>query len=78
MIMEAYHRKDFHSHRVPKDSVNGHWEMEVRSLPLCSLLKNRRGWEDGKSYRIPGKVYPQQRLAVFALILQRFDFLRRF
>ena len=65
MIMEAYHKKDFQSHRVPKESSTGHWEMEVSSLPLCSLIQNRLGWEDGKSYRIPGKTYPQQRLAVF-------------
>ncbi len=66
MIMEAYHKKDFQSHRVPK-RAEGKWEMEVRSLPLCSLLKNRLNWEDGKSYRIPGKTYPKQRLAVFDL-----------
>ncbi len=67
MIMEAYHKKDFHSHRVPKEAKNGHWEMEVSSLPLCTLLKNRLQWEDGKSYRVPGKTYPQQCLAVFDL-----------
>lgn len=61
-----YHKKDFQSHRVPK-RADGKWEMEVRSLPLCSLLKNRLNWEDGKSYRIPGKTYPKQRLAVFDL-----------
>jgi hypothetical protein len=27
-------------------------------------------WEDGKSYRIPGKTYPKQRLAVFDLSQQ--------
>ena len=67
MIVEAYHKKDFQSHRVPKETADGYREMEVRSLPLCSLLKNRLGWEDGKSYRIPGKTYPQQRLAMFDL-----------
>ena len=67
MIIEAYHKKDFQSHRVPKENTDGYREMEVRSLPLCSLLKNRLCWEDGKSYRIPGKTYPQQRLAVFDL-----------
>ena len=66
MIMEAYHKKDFHSHRVPKDS-NGHWEMEIRSLPLCTLLQNRLNWKSGQSYRIPGKTYSQQGLAVFDL-----------
>ena len=66
MIMEAYHKKDFHSHRVPK-RTNKKWEMEVFSLALCSLLKNKLNWEAGKSYRVPGKTYLNQRLAVFDL-----------
>lgn len=65
IIMEAYDKKDFHSHRVtPKKDSGG---MEISSYPLCSLLKNRLGWETGKSYRIPGKTYPSQHLAVFDL-----------
>ena len=67
IIMEAYHKKDFRSHRVPKPTDNKEWKMEVRSLPLCTLLQNKLNWTDGRSYRIPGKVYPQQRLAVFDL-----------
>ena len=65
MIMEAYNKKDFQSHRVtPKKESGG---MEISSLPLCSLLKNRLGWEEGKSYRVPGRTYPSQHLAVFDL-----------
>ena len=67
MIMEAYYKKDFQSHRVPKVSDNSRWEMEIRSLPLCTLIQNRLNWKTGQSYRIPGKTYPQQRLAVFDL-----------
>lgn len=67
MIMEAYHKKDFHSHRVPKENESGRWEMELRSMILCSLLEHRLNWQSNKSYRIPGKVYPGQRLAVFDL-----------
>lgn len=66
MIMEAYHKKDFQSHRVPK-RTEAKWEMEIRSYPLCRLLTNKLNWEEGKSYRIPGKTYPGQRLAVFDL-----------
>lgn len=66
IIMEAYNKKDFHSHRVKKraEGWNG---MEISSYPLCSLIKNRLGWEDGKSYRVPGKSYPNQHVAVFDL-----------
>ena len=66
MVREAYNKKDFQSHRVPK-RVSDNWKMELRSLPLCSLIKNRLNWEEGKSYRIPGKAYPGQQLAVFDL-----------
>ena len=66
IIMEAYHKKDFHSHRVLKksDGSNG---MEISSFPLCSLIKNRLGWGNGKSYRVPGRSYPNQHIAVFDL-----------
>lgn len=66
IIMEAYGKKDFQSHRVlPKDSaIHG---MEINSFPLCSLLTIRLGWEPGKSYRVPGKTYPSQHMAMFDL-----------
>ena len=66
IVMEAYDKKDFQSHRVRQrsDGSNG---MEINSYPLCSLLKNRLGWEAGKSYRVPGRTYPSQHLAVFDL-----------
>ncbi len=67
MIMEAYHKKDFQSHRVPK-RTNKKWEMEISSLPLVSLLKNKLNWNDGQSYRVPGRTIPSQHLAVFDLL----------
>ena len=66
MIMEAYYQKDFQSHRVPK-RTDKRWEMEVSSLPLILLLKNRLNWDSGQSYRVPGKTFPSQHLAVFDL-----------
>lgn len=65
LLMEAYDKKDFHSHRVVKSTNKG---LEINSFPLCSLLKNRLGWKSGQSYRVPGKVYPSQRIAVFDLL----------
>ena len=66
LIMEAYHKKDFQSHRVsPKGSAKH--GMEISSMPLCMLLKNRLGWDPDKSYRVPGKTYPSQHMAVFDL-----------
>ncbi len=66
MIMEAYDKKDFQSHRVPKKNRED-WSMEIHSMPLCNLIRNKLKWEEGKSYRIPGKAYPGQQLAVFDL-----------
>lgn len=67
MIMESYHKKDFLSHRVPKPNPDKPWRLEISSMALCSLLKNRLNWEDGISYRIPGKIYGGQHLVVFDL-----------
>ena len=54
MIMEACAKKDQRSHRVTRQaSPSG--GMEVNSMPLCQLLKNRLDWEDGKTYRVPGR-----------------------
>ena len=66
IIMEAYHNKDFRSHRVNKRTDN-RGGTEISSMPLCLLLINKLHWEEGKSYRIPGKSYPAQKLAVFDL-----------
>jgi len=66
MIMEAYHKKDFQSHRVPKQN-EARWEMELRSMPLCELLAVRLNWDKQKSYRIPGTVFPTQKKVVFNL-----------
>lgn len=66
ILMEAYDKRNFHSHRVPKKRVEK-GGMEINSMPLCRLLINRFGWDKDQSYRIPGKTYPQQKVAVFDL-----------
>ncbi len=66
IIIEAYHTKDLRSHRV-KEGTDGCGGMEINSMPLCKLLINKLNWEEGQSYRIPGKSYPAQKLAVFDL-----------
>jgi len=70
MIMEPYHKKVFVSMRVPA-GVYGKGEkrrkMEPRCMPLCRLLADHLGWGEGASYRIPGRVLPQQGIAKFDL-----------
>ena len=66
IIMEAYNKKDFHSHRV-KPNTKDSRGMEVSSYLLCKIIKNRMGWVDGKSYRVQGNVYPSQQIVVYDL-----------
>ena len=65
MVMEAYSKKDFQSHRVQRKKDN--WQMEIRSQKLCRIMQSRLNWDETQSYRIPGKTYPQQRIVVFDL-----------
>ncbi len=75
MAMEACDKKDFQSHRGPR-RPDERREMEVRGLPLCRLLMAKLGWEENKSYRVPGKTYTSQQLAVFdltaAVLIQKY------
>ncbi len=66
LLMEAYEKQDFQSHRV-RGMFGERTGMEISSQPLCTLLKNRLKWDEGKSYRISGKTYPAQPVAVFDL-----------
>lgn len=65
MIMEPYHKKEFQSIRVKKDSISG--KLYFRCRPLCSLLEHTRGWNHSQSYRIPGRLIQKQRIVLFDL-----------
>ena len=67
LLMVPYGKRDFISHAVPKDVYSGCDCMEVSSLKLCRIIANLHGWEMDKSYRVPGTVYPEQRMAIFYL-----------
>lgn len=67
MIMAPYNKKEFQSMRVPKAVYNKTGKMEFRSVGFCRLLSHRLGWEQGHSYRIPGKVLIKQSLVLFDL-----------
>ena len=66
MVMEAYSKKDFQSHRVPKKNREG-WSLEIHSKPLCRIMMKHLNRNETQSYRIPGVAYPSQRIAVFDL-----------
>ena len=67
MAVEPYHRKTFTSFSVPKNLYSYSNGMVVYSKSLCSLLYNRQNWNKDKLYRIPGKVFKEQKTAVFDL-----------
>ena len=67
LVMEPYSKKDFHSHRVSQGVYNGSCGMELCSLPLCNIIAGIHQWEADCSYRVPGLIMPQRKIAVFDL-----------
>ena len=65
MIMQAYHKKEFQSIRVPKNADRTWTQTRFCRAPMCRLMKNALGWEPDKSYRVPGKYIPAQKIVVF-------------
>ena len=67
LILAPYQKKDFHSHRVPKDVYNGTRSLNLTSIRLCQILTTEFGWDSDKSYRIPGRLDEDRKLVVFDL-----------
>lgn len=67
LIVKPYPQKDFHSHRVLRDVYKGKKHMELSSLGLCRIIAQMQKWNTSCSYRVPGVIYPQQRICVFHL-----------
>jgi len=65
MIMQAYHKKEFQSIRVPKNAARTWTQTRFCSAAMCRLMKYALGWEPDKSYRVPGKYIPAQKIVVF-------------
>ena len=65
MILQAYHKKEFQSIRVPKNADRTWTQTRFCSAPMCRLMKYALGWEPDKSYRVPGKYSPAQKIVVF-------------
>ena len=70
MIMEPYTRKVFASMRVPKglySKSDKRSRMEVKCAPFCRLMAHHLGWDETCSYRVQGKVYPNQSIVKYDL-----------
>lgn len=65
--MEPYGKKEFQSLRVPKAVYGKAGRMEFHSIGFCRLLSYGLGWDQLRTYRIPGKILPVQKLVLFDL-----------
>lgn len=69
LILKPYPKKDYHSHRVPKEVYLGKKSMEISSMRLCRMIAGMQEWDSHYSYRVPGKVLAHQGLVLFQLEL---------
>lgn len=67
LLVQAYHKKDFRSFRVPETINDEIGRVQIHSKGLCSVFMKRFSWRDDLSYRIPGKPFPAQGVAAFDL-----------
>ena len=67
LMLAPYEKRDFKSHGVPPNVYNGTSSMEVSSMKLCRIIADFHHWDLGRSYRVPGKIHPEQKVAIFSL-----------
>lgn len=70
LVMTPADRKDFQSFRVPNGVLNPgvkRQKMAIHSQKFCQMLSKRLGWDENCSYRVPGMVFPGQRIARYDL-----------
>lgn len=65
MVMEPYHKKEFQSIRVRKNMDRGLEKTCFGCVSLCRLMTYALGWNPKKSYRVPGRYIPAQKIVVF-------------
>lgn len=67
LLVAPYEKRDFKSHSVPPEVYNGTGGMKVSSFKLCRIIADMHHWDISRSYRVPGKVYSEQKVAIFRL-----------
>ena len=77
LLVTPYGKRDFVSHAVPQDVYSGTAAMEVSSYKLCRIIANLYNWDLSRSYRVPGRVFPEKKIAIFDLkrakIIDRYE-----
>ena len=67
LLMIPYRKRDFRSHHVPRDVYNGCDSMEISSMKLCRIIAYIHKWDVRYSYRIPGRIFPDEQVVIFDL-----------
>ena len=67
LIIAPYKKRDFKSHGVSPDVYNGTSSMEVHSMKLCHIIAGLHHWDLKCSYRVPGRIHEDQKVAIFSL-----------
>ena len=67
LLLVPYEKRDLKSHSVPARVYQGSGNFRINSYKLCRMLADINHWDMHNSYRIPGTVYPEKRVAVFDL-----------
>ncbi len=67
LMMVPYIKRDFVSHSIPKSVYTSGDGMEISSLKLCRIIADLHGLDVNKSFRFPGVVDVDLRIAVFDL-----------
>ncbi len=67
LLISPYEKKDLKSHSVPARVYSGTDSMRVNSYALCHIVAELHGWDLMRSYRIPGEVFSEKRVAIFHL-----------
>ena len=67
LLMVPYKKRDFRSHYVSRDVYNGCDSMEINSMKLCRIIAFIHNWDVRKSYRVPGRIFPDEQVVIFNL-----------
>ena len=67
ILLTPYKKRDLKSHMVPSEVYKNKKCMEISSIKLCRLIANTHNWNLTHSYRVPGKINIDQKVAAFDL-----------
>jgi len=67
LLMRAHGRRDFISHKVPRNTYEGKRSFEISSYQLCKILAGLHEWDPACSYRVPGRLAMDAHSVLFFL-----------